>query len=66
MVAWEWDPAADRVTTSANLPEVYGVAAIESAEQAFGMIHPDDLAAHRAIDRRPPSPAGAATDPSFG
>jgi PAS domain S-box-containing protein len=48
MVAWEWDPVTDRVSTSANLPEVYGISAIEGAEQAFGMLHPDDLAAHRA------------------
>jgi PAS domain S-box-containing protein len=48
MVAWEWDPVADSVTTSANLPDVYGVPAIQDAEHAFGMIHPDDVARHRA------------------
>jgi PAS domain S-box-containing protein len=47
MVAWEWDPDADAVTTSANLPEVYGVTDIEGVEHAFGMIHPDDLGEHR-------------------
>jgi PAS domain S-box-containing protein len=49
MVAWEWDPSTDTVSTSANLSEVYGLSAIESAEQAFAMIHPDDVAQHRAI-----------------
>jgi PAS domain S-box-containing protein len=48
MVAWEWDPRADRVTASANLTEVYGINAIEGGAHAFGMIHPDDLAAHQA------------------
>ncbi|HZU14256.1 MAG TPA: PAS domain S-box protein [Chloroflexota bacterium] len=52
MVAWEWDPIRDIITTTENLPQIYGVTAVELAEQAFALVHPDDAARHRAtVDR---------------
>jgi PAS domain S-box-containing protein len=49
MVAWEWDPHADRVTTTDNLAEVYGVPGLERAEEGFALVHPDDLERHRGL-----------------
>src|SRR5260221_2307662 len=49
MVAWTWDPRADRVETTGDLPGIYGVSAVEYAERGFSLIHPDDVARHREI-----------------
>jgi PAS domain S-box-containing protein len=56
MVAWEWDVANDRVTTSENFAEVYGLsaatAALDGAAAGFALIWPEDLPAHREqVDR---------------
>ncbi len=48
MVAWEWDPQADRVTTSDNFSEIYGLTTVSSEADGFSLIHADDLPAHRA------------------
>ncbi len=48
MVAWSWDPVRDRVETIGNLEEIYGLPAVAYAEKGFSLIHPDDVAAHRA------------------
>jgi PAS domain S-box-containing protein len=48
MVAWTWDAAENRVYTTDNLPDIYGVSAVEYAEQGFNMVHPDDLPRHQA------------------
>ena len=48
MVAWTWDTAENRVYTTDNLPDIYGVSAVEYAEQGFSMVHPDDLPRHQA------------------
>jgi PAS domain S-box-containing protein len=47
MVAWEWDPTIDRVTTSENITEVYGLSAVHGAAAAFSLILPEDLPAHQ-------------------
>lgn len=52
MVAWEWDPVRNIVTTTENLRDIYGVPAVKMAEQGFAMVHPDDVERHRAtVDR---------------
>jgi PAS domain S-box-containing protein len=48
MVAWEWDTQADRVTTSENLAEVYGLSSVGTLTEGFALIWPEDLPAHRA------------------
>ena len=35
MVAWTWDTAENRVYTTDNLPDIYGVSAVEYAEQGL-------------------------------
>ena len=47
MVAWEWDPAADRITTSENFADIYGLPALAGAEEGFALVWPDDLPAHQ-------------------
>lgn len=47
MITWEWDPALDRVTTTGNLPEVYGLSEVNKEAEGFALIWPDDLPAHR-------------------
>src|SRR4051794_1901002 len=49
MVAWTWDPRADRVETVGDLPSVYGVSAVEYAASGFALVHPEDVARHRDI-----------------
>jgi hypothetical protein len=48
-VLWEWDADADRILTSANLHDVYGVAALSRASQGFTVVHPDDIEAHQTV-----------------
>ena len=48
MVAWTWDIVENRVHTTDNLPEIYGLTEVEYAEQGFSMVHPDDLPRHQA------------------
>jgi PAS domain S-box-containing protein len=47
MVAWEWDPRVDRVTTSDNLAEVYGLSSVSNAAEGFALIWQEDLPSHR-------------------
>jgi PAS domain S-box-containing protein len=47
MVAWEWDPQGDHVTTSDNLAEVYGLPSVGTAGEGFALIWLEDLPAHR-------------------
>jgi two-component system sensor histidine kinase UhpB len=49
MVAWSWDVARDRVETTGNIADIYGVSAVEYAAQGFAMIHPEDVEQHRDI-----------------
>jgi PAS domain S-box-containing protein len=48
MVAWEWDPTADRVTVNGDLREIYGTDVVSEASQGFAMVHPEDRERHEA------------------
>jgi PAS domain S-box-containing protein len=48
MVSWSWDAATDRVTVSDNYPEIFGQPPIQTAQERLALIHPEDLARHRA------------------
>ncbi|MDY3562419.1 PAS domain S-box protein [Gemmata sp. JC673] len=51
MVVWDWDPAADRATFSANAADVFGLpggATLTNSAEAYPLVHPDDLDRHRA------------------
>ncbi|HVE79244.1 MAG TPA: PAS domain-containing protein [Gemmatimonadaceae bacterium] len=48
MVAWEWNPAREQITTSKSLRDIYGVEAIESAAEGFARVHPEDRQRHQA------------------
>jgi PAS domain S-box-containing protein len=47
MVAWTWDPVRNHIETTENFAAIYGLAAIEYAEQGFALVHPDDLERHQ-------------------
>jgi len=47
MLAWEWNPSADTLITSSNFPEIYGRPEIQSGEQGFALVHPDDRTRHQ-------------------
>lgn len=47
MVAWEWDPVNDRVITSENVAEIYGMDSVDKAATGFSLIWPDDLPVHQ-------------------
>jgi len=47
MVAWEWDPVADRIETSENFAEVYGLPGLRDAAGGFSLVAPEDLPAHQ-------------------
>ena len=48
MVAWQWDPSTDLVTTSANLRDVYGVDSFAGSSSGFDLLHPEDRPRHQA------------------
>jgi PAS domain S-box-containing protein len=55
MVAWQWRPADDRSFFSETAAEVFGLPPgypLESGQQAFALVHPDDVAGHRAVVAR--------------
>ena len=45
MVAWSWDPVANRIETTDNFREIYGLPDIAESSQGFDLVHPDDLRA---------------------
>jgi PAS domain S-box-containing protein len=47
MVAWEWDPVADRIATSDNFAEIYGLPALAGAAEGMALVWPEDLPAHQ-------------------
>jgi PAS domain S-box-containing protein len=49
MVAWTWDPLHDRVSTTANFAEIYGLSPVEVASEGFALLHPDDKERHAQI-----------------
>ena len=52
LIAWEYDPATERVTMTQNAPEVLALPAgrlHETSEQGYAIIHPDDVERHRAL-----------------
>jgi PAS domain S-box-containing protein len=51
-VAFLWDPETGRMRTSGDMERVFGRPSVESSEQAFAMIHPDDRERHRATVER--------------
>jgi PAS domain S-box-containing protein len=51
MVAGHWNPVEGTVALSDNAADVFGLlpgSTIESSEQRFALLHPDDVEAHRA------------------
>jgi PAS domain S-box-containing protein len=42
MAAWTWDTRRDQIEATGNIPAIYGVAALENAEQSFALVHPED------------------------
>ncbi|GJE57245.1 MULTISPECIES: PAS domain-containing protein [Methylobacterium] len=51
MVAWDWDPAADKITLSGTIEDLFGLERgdeVGSSLDGFGHIHPDDRDRHRA------------------
>jgi len=52
MIAWEYDPATKRVTLTENVPEVLALPSgriHRNSDEGYGLIHPDDVEAHRAL-----------------
>jgi PAS domain S-box-containing protein len=49
MVAWTWDPLRDRVITTENFAEIYGLNAVNLASEGFALLHPDDRERHMQI-----------------
>jgi hypothetical protein len=48
MVAWSWLPQRDKIETTENFADIYGMPIIEYAQQGFDTLHPDDRARHAA------------------
>lgn len=48
MVAWEWDPVLDRITTSQNFQDVYGLPVLSGIAEGMALVWPADLPAHAA------------------
>jgi PAS domain S-box-containing protein len=51
MGTFDWDPAEDRLTLTEESAEVFGLlpgTTLSTTAQAFAIIHPDDVARHRA------------------
>ncbi|NJP08332.1 MAG: PAS domain-containing protein [Leptolyngbyaceae cyanobacterium RU_5_1] len=46
-VAWEWNPFTNTIITTANFPEIYGLESIQTAEQGFALVHPEDRTRHQ-------------------
>lgn len=51
IVAWEWDPATERMTTTENMREIYGVSSLDDWAAGSALVHPDDRERHRAAVR---------------
>ncbi|MDQ3996074.1 MAG: ATP-binding protein, partial [Gemmatimonadota bacterium] len=51
MVAWDWDLTRERITTTGDLREVYGVSSLANSAAVFALVHPDDREQHTATVR---------------
>jgi PAS domain S-box-containing protein len=49
MAAWDWDPAADRVTAVGDIEGIYGVRDVDSGARGFALVHADDRERHRRV-----------------
>ena len=52
MASWEWDPATDRLTSSASMVEVFGLvpgAGVPSGAEALQLVNSEDRERHRAL-----------------
>ena len=52
MVAWEYDPATEKVVLSDNAAEVLALppgTPLENSTLGFALLHPDDVAVHRTL-----------------
>lgn len=47
MVVWEWDPAADQITASDNVRDIFGVPALTGMGEVLALLWPDDLPRHQ-------------------
>lgn len=47
MVAWEWDVQQDRIITSDNFAEIYGLDKLAGVSEGFGLVWSEDLPAHQ-------------------
>jgi PAS domain S-box-containing protein len=48
IVAWEWDVAHDKIWTTDNFADIYGVPPIQLTSEGVQLLHPDDFAHHQA------------------
>ncbi|MBA2597124.1 MAG: PAS domain S-box protein [Chloroflexia bacterium] len=51
-VVWEWDVANDRITTTENIAQVYGISAIDFAAQGWALVAAEDQVRHLAVVQR--------------
>lgn len=52
MAHWHWDPATDNIVGSPSMDELFGLhpgQRIETSEQMFALVHPEDREQHRAL-----------------
>ena len=47
VLAWQWDSAKEEFSSSGDMVRIFGMK-LESSIEAFQLVHPEDLAAHRA------------------
>eukprot|EP00913_Durusdinium_trenchii_P008905 g8371.t1 len=62
MLVWEWDPHADNVVLSENAAEILGLppgTTLEKSEEAFALVHKDDVDRVRSVIEQAVSQSGA-------
>lgn len=57
-VVWSWNVEENKIDTTSNFKDVYGLTAIEFAEEGFSLLHPDDRDAHLQKVQRAASVGG--------
>ncbi len=45
-VLWEWNILQNKIETTPNFEDVYGLSSIDFAEQGYSLLHPNDREAH--------------------